>query len=458
MVWVFNYTDCAGNSHDWSYTYTISDPVWTMPANTTDIVACAADIVIPTPPEIIDNCGRTIIPLANPLPETAICNGDMIYAWTYTDCSGNSNVWTHTVTVNDDINPTITDCPGSQTIPADWEETYGTVPLNDPLIADNCTETEDLTLNWTMTGATPGNGSGNIPSPYQFNIGATTVRYTVIDACGNEASCQFIIVITAKPVIECAPPATLYSPVDDCSVSFDPGVPTLLDGAEPITWTWTITELDGTVQASGGSITPDDGPTPLPVTPNPYDFDEGLTIITWAARNFSGEDICVQEILVLDTVPPTFTSAPYQDCVDKLYSVTYDPTNPNPLVNHIDPNLDKVPSPDYSTFEAGNKALDLTDVDDNCCDSEELIINWRIDFSDVPDPINAGVNISHSPITGIGQPSEHLNDILLWGDGVNFTIVTHTITYWVEDCNGNISDEQTAEITVTPRPRILKLN
>ncbi|MCB0451016.1 MAG: hypothetical protein KDC97_12945, partial [Confluentibacter sp.] len=33
MVWVYTYTDCEGNTHDWSYTYTIDVPDFTAPAN-----------------------------------------------------------------------------------------------------------------------------------------------------------------------------------------------------------------------------------------------------------------------------------------------------------------------------------------------------------------------------------------------------------------------------------------
>ena len=91
-----------------------------------------------------------------------------------------------------------------------------------------------------------------------------------------------------------------------------------------------------------------------------------------------------------------------------------------------------------------------------------MTINWRIDFVDVPspyptDPLNpAGPYISHAPISGTGQPSTHVGNIELWGDGVEFKTITHTITYWVEDCNGNISAEQTENIIINPRPEIIK--
>jgi hypothetical protein len=69
-----------------------------------------------------------------------------------------------------------------------------------------------------------------------------------------------------------------------------------------------------------------------------------------------------------------------------------------------------------------------------------------------------GTAVTHPSISGTGQPSTYGSDILLWGDGVTFTTITHTISYWVEDCNGNTSQTQIQNITITPRPQIIKMN
>jgi len=71
-----------------------------MPDNTSETVACVADIVVPTPPVVNDACGYPITPVAGNLPDPADCEGDMVYSWTYTDCAGNEHTWTHTVTVD----------------------------------------------------------------------------------------------------------------------------------------------------------------------------------------------------------------------------------------------------------------------------------------------------------------------------------------------------------------------
>ena len=43
MVYTFTYTDCAGHSHDWTYTYTIDAPDFTLPVNGASTVNCPAN-------------------------------------------------------------------------------------------------------------------------------------------------------------------------------------------------------------------------------------------------------------------------------------------------------------------------------------------------------------------------------------------------------------------------------
>src|SRR5688572_7910252 len=100
MVYTFTYTDCAGNSHDWTYTYTIDMPDFTMPANGTSVVTCAADALAPTPPTILDACDNEITPVAAAPPTPLTCEGDMVYTFTYTDCAGNSHDWTYTYSID----------------------------------------------------------------------------------------------------------------------------------------------------------------------------------------------------------------------------------------------------------------------------------------------------------------------------------------------------------------------
>jgi hypothetical protein len=181
-------------------------------------------------------------------------------------------------------------------------------------------------------------------------------------------------------------------------------------------------------------------------------------LITWTAENISGSDECSHLVIVEDKEPPTFTSAPITNCVDLLYSAEFTTGTPN-IYNRE--NLIIYSNPDSYTFIDGNTTLDLTNLEDNCCDSLSMVnnIQWRIDFTPTPDPAGpAGAMLNNGFITGNGQPSEYGIDMFFPGDGVTFQTVTHTITYTMEDCHGNISLTHTENIVVIPRPQLIEIN
>src|SRR6478735_7205555 len=101
MVWTYTYADCSGNSHVWTYTYTIDMPDFTPPANDASTVNCPAlALVAPALPPIQDACGNNITPTLLSQPSSIACEGDMVWTYTYADCSGNSHVWTYTYTID----------------------------------------------------------------------------------------------------------------------------------------------------------------------------------------------------------------------------------------------------------------------------------------------------------------------------------------------------------------------
>jgi hypothetical protein len=426
-------------------------------------VECVADVPAPDPLLVIDEadiCSSPLVTWLSDVSDGNSCPEIITRTYSVSDNCGNEIFVTQQITVNDITDPVV-DCPvAGFTIAADFNENFATYSIPSFAYSDNCTAIPNIIISWVLSGATSNSGTGLIPEPYQFIVGTTTVDYIFEDACGNQTPCSFTVTVTSAPEIECALAVTYDTDPGVCTAtknSGNYGLPTLLTGVQPVTWTWTITNADGiTVGATGTFIGSTGTPGP-PAIPD-YPFELGTSTITWRAENISGFDECTQDITVEDHEPPTFTPPTYTDCVDMLNSAVYNPTNPNPN-SGVDPNLVIVPSPDYSTLISGDTALDLTDLDDNCCDPADLIINWRIDFTNVPDPLNpSGPALSHPSISGTGQPSTYGADILLWGDGVNFVNVAHTITYWVEDCHNNMSAEQTGAIVITPRPQIIKMN
>ena len=343
------------------------------------------------------------------------------------------------VVITQPVPPSL-DCPNDTILFADYEKSFASgIDIPAPAYLNTCS---GFSLIWEMADATVGIGNTDpsginiLPNPGTYNVGVTTVTYTLSDTYGNNSICSFTITVQAEPDISCAVDIIEDTDAGLCTAAIDPGIPNLISGASPILWNWEITDSDDNVLDSG---------TGLGISPNPYTFDLGTTTIRWVASNVAGADTCFQTIIVNDNEQPTFVSNPFTECVDNLI-----------LAQFTSSNLTISPDPDHYTFKSGNTSLDISTIADNCCSISDMTIFWRIDYVDTPDPNNQpGGVISRTSINGTGQPSNYGSDIILWGDGVNFSTITHTISYWMEDCNGNTSDVQVQNITISPRPNII---
>jgi hypothetical protein len=100
MVYTFTYTDCAANTHVWTYTYTIDIPDFTLPANGASTVNCAANANTTNTTGDAGcvwqhhharcRCGTVPADVAKAI---------WLY-FTYTDCAANTHVWTYTYTID----------------------------------------------------------------------------------------------------------------------------------------------------------------------------------------------------------------------------------------------------------------------------------------------------------------------------------------------------------------------
>jgi len=173
MAWVYTYTDCAGNTDDWTYTYTIEveDFLANMPDDDGSQIACDETVVQPTPPPVNDNCGNPITPTGPELGGTSLdCGGTITFTWNYADCEGNNHDWVYTYTVVDSEYPTASN---PEDIVLGCNATF---PAPDPLVVtdedDNCSIPEV-----TFVGDDP---------PLMIGCLELIVRtYQVADACDN---------------------------------------------------------------------------------------------------------------------------------------------------------------------------------------------------------------------------------------------------------------------------------
>ena len=189
-------TDASGLTATCSFTVTVTDnqaPAITCPGNITvnNALGMCNAVVTFNAPVGTDNCSATTVRTAGLPSGSTFPVGVTTQSYTATDAAGNATSCSFTVTVVDNELPTVV-CPAN-------------VATCNPLVTgiaptstnDNCAGT---TVAYALTGATTGNGNTDA-SGTTFNVGTTSVKYTVTDAAGNTNNCSFNVVIHPTPVV-----------------------------------------------------------------------------------------------------------------------------------------------------------------------------------------------------------------------------------------------------------------
>ena len=398
--------DAAGNSATCNFTVTITDnenPTITCPANVVQNIDpgnCSAVVNGIAPTATGDNCAVTIqtwdltgaTVASSPLVGINDASGQTFnvglttVTYTVQDAAGNTATCSFTVTVNDNENPTIT-CPANVAQNTDPGNCSAVVNGIAPTATtDNCAVTIQT---WTLAGATVGSSPAvgiNDASGQTFNVGTTTVTYTVQDAAGNSATCSFDVVITdtENPTITCPANVNQANDFGNCSAVVIGIAPTATNDNCGITLqTWTL--AGATVGASPGvGINDVSGQT----------FNVGVTTVTYVVQDAAGNTAnCNFTVTITDNENPTIT------CPANVNQVN-DPGICGAVVNGIAP----------------------TATGDNC---GVTIQTWTM----------AGATVGASPAIGI-------NDV----SGQTFNVGVTTVTYTVEDAAGNTA---TCNFTVT---------
>ncbi|WP_366187132.1 HYR domain-containing protein [Flavobacterium ovatum] len=309
--------DAAGNFATCSYTVTVTDninPTISCPANITQNVgaaSCTASVITPNPTSA-DNCAVTKLTWSltgvttGASAATGINNiGTQIFnlgATTVTyraeDAAGNFATCSYTVTVTDNINPTIS-CPANITQNVGAASCTASVITPNPTTGDNCAVTK---LTWTLTGATTGSsattGINNIGTQ-TFNLGATTVTYRAEDAAGNFATCSYTVTVTdnINPTISCPANITQNVGAASCTASVITPNPTTGDNCAVTKLTWTLT---GATTGSSATTGINNIGTQT--------FNLGATTVTYRAEDAAGNfATCSYTVTVTDNINPTIS-------------------------------------------------------------------------------------------------------------------------------------------------------
>ena len=200
-VYTYNYEDCAGNRHEWHFTYTILREDFAITAEPgSATVACAADAIgagepgsLITLPTVMPVCDGepALVPTDTIVSETPGCNGVMTYTYRYNDCTGNHpHDWVFTYTVHDTIAPVIAPI-ADQTAMAGGDCQYIIPDLSGLVSAnDNCGDA-------SFVEQSPAAGTRY---DQLTNSQIVDVVITVTDNCDNLAYDTVHVTIPAKDV------------------------------------------------------------------------------------------------------------------------------------------------------------------------------------------------------------------------------------------------------------------
>jgi hypothetical protein len=89
--------------------------------------------------------------------------------------------------------PVVVTCPKSQTFCEVADNKY-TIP--EVTVTNSCGKA--VTVSYAITGATTRSGTGTDASG-EFNVGVSTIKWTVTDACGNTTTCTTSVTINPLP-------------------------------------------------------------------------------------------------------------------------------------------------------------------------------------------------------------------------------------------------------------------
>jgi hypothetical protein len=153
---------------------------------------CLVDVPAAGTLTATDNCSGNITATGVDVQVAKACGYTITRTWTFTDACNNTSSVSQIINVQDDIPPVIT-CAPAQIFCAVNSNTYTIPPAT---ASDNCIGT--LNITYQITGATTRSGTGNDASGV-FNVGISTITWTVTDACGNTSTCTTTVTVNPRP-------------------------------------------------------------------------------------------------------------------------------------------------------------------------------------------------------------------------------------------------------------------
>lgn len=416
-------TDDCGNTGMDNQVITVQDnnaPTFDLPADVTVECDEVGNMTLTgSPSSVVDNCdANPIIDFSDATVAGGCSNSYTLErTWTATDACGNMSSQTQLISVQDLTKPIFVNLPQSTTITCvddassdaaydDWLNNFG-----GGTATDNCGAITWLTLEPgsydvddanTFTTPALGLSSASCPSLVQGIYRTKDVSFVAVDECGNavDTTVTFSVVDDTPPVfVDCPIDVTLNNDSGICGADFILSYPFITDNCNSNV----TTAPNGLIyeySVNGGTR------VQVPVeTDVPYTFGVGENQVTYFATDCAGNlDSCNYTVTILDDEPPTI------DCPADL----------------------TVSLPDTADCAVGT-AVDLippTNMTDNC--------GLQSDDNNISITGNSSTTITYFA-TGATTIPDSTFPVPLTPVSHIFKVGTTTVTYQVEDVNGNAS-------------------
>jgi hypothetical protein len=270
------------------------------------------------------------------------------------DCGNFTSTAPKTYTLNDNLPPVITFCPADvaeEIAPDGCSKTN--VNIGVPIYNDLCSTPS---ISYTLSGATVvNNGTGLIPSSQVFNLGKTTVTYTVTDDTGLSVTCSFEVWIKRLDI----PMGVITCPVDPTPVAAQSGsctafvtlnAPTIVDPCPTAGYT-IVNSFNNTNNASGN-------------------YPVGTTTVVWTITDNSDNTntSCSQTVVVKDTQSPVISACPVaRTIVDCTTSAITGPALSTTLAASSYAEFSDATNKGVATDQCGIVAVNYIDVISGTC-------------------------------------------------------------------------------------------
>ena len=408
---------------------------------------------------VIDNCilvdttyqvsGVTNIPetSSRSLQGVVLGTGTSIVTWRVYDGLGNFGQCSFSVTVADEVDPTVTSCPADIEVSNDPGDCFAIVNYAEPVFEDNC---DGAGLSGIRTQG-PASGSS-------FPIGVTIITYEYSDAGGNgPVECTFTVTVNddEDPIINCATPAASYSTNEGECYYTVPG-----NGLDPVLTDDNCGIASVLNDFNGGSTLAGE------------QFPVGITPVTWTITDVNGRTAdCQYNIEVIDNQDPTINCATPEasynadpgECTYTVPGTDLDPVSVDDDcgIASVENNFNGTSSLEGAEFPVGVTPVTWTITDINGHTAE---CGYNIEVIDNQDPVITCASPEDSYSTDPGEcnytvPDNGLDPIYTDDNCAIFSVINNfngtstledaifpvgiTVVVWtITDVNGRVADCQ----------------